>query len=195
MPLLNKNVSIVIVFVAQLGYSQQDTNLDSDEEDIKHAEDKKGRSSTTPKSSFDTSQDYVSSNVSSQHGAVNLHDTSYESPCNVSFGKKEEQAIKRAKSQECVLTKLVVAPSEIIDLQHQIYSRTFQDEHSFEKSFEGHKNNSDYNTEVQVPRSLSHDSEESPILAGLTSTPKKDIPCETINTCQTLPAKVGVTNK
>ena len=33
MPLLNKNVSIVIVFVAQLGYSQQDTNLDSDEED------------------------------------------------------------------------------------------------------------------------------------------------------------------
>ena len=33
MPLLNKNVSIVIVFVAQLGYTQQDTNLDSDEED------------------------------------------------------------------------------------------------------------------------------------------------------------------
>ena len=96
-----------------------------------------------------------------------------------------------------MLTKLVVAPSEIIDLQHQIYSRTFQDEHSFdgEKSFEGQRNDSDYNTKVQVPRSLSHDLEENPILAGLTSTPKKDIPCETINTCQTLPAKVGVTNK
>ena len=105
--------------------------------------------------------------------------------------------MKRAKSQECVLTKLVVAPSEIIDLQHQIYSRTFQDEHSFygEKSFEGQRNDSDHNTKVQVPRSLSHDLEENPILADLTSTPKKNIPCEAINTCQTLPAKVGVTNK
>merc|ERR1719510_1863052 len=62
-------------------------------------------------------------------------------------------------------------------------------------SFEGQRNDSDYNTKVQVPRSLSHHVDENPILAGLTSTPKKGIPCETINTCQTLPAKVGVTNK
>ena len=34
MSLLNKNVSIALVFVAQLCYSQQDTNLGSDEEDI-----------------------------------------------------------------------------------------------------------------------------------------------------------------
>ena len=39
---------------------------------------------------------------------------------NVTFGKKEKQFMKRTKSQECVLTKLVVAPSEIIDMQHQI---------------------------------------------------------------------------
>ena len=40
----------------------------------------------------------------------------------VSFGKKERQSLKRSLSQECKLTKLVVAPSEVTDLQHQIYT-------------------------------------------------------------------------
>ena len=46
----------------------------------------------------------------------------------INFGKKSRLSKQeKTKSQECVLTKLVVAPSEIIDLQHQIHSNNFPD--------------------------------------------------------------------